>query len=171
MAIIETTDFTGRYKIPLNPKQDTELTDMITYVENKYLPTLFGVELYDLFIADLTVATPQIPQTARFTKVFDPFNYQENSSCIYSSEGIREVLKGLTYFHYLRDIGVGPNTTGFNKADSENSTVISALAAGVTSRYNQGIDTYKIIQFYMYSADSATYPEFDGMDQEYTQPF
>ena len=170
MSIIVAADFTGRYAIPLNPNQEIDLTNMITYVENEYLPSLFGVTLYDLFIADLAGA-PGVPASARFLTVFNALSYQDSNGPIYKSEGIKEMLKGLTYFHYLRDRGGKPNTTGFSTADSENSTNISALAAGVTSRYNQGIDSYRVIQDYMSNEDSATYPEFEGINQEYTYPF
>lgn len=164
MSILSpTSDFsTGRYIIPLNPTQTVDLQVQIDYVENYYLKRLFGLELYDLFVIDLALPVAGDPTTPRFIKVFNPFDEQDNCS-IYSSEGIKEMLKGLTYFYYLRDLNKKVTTSGTAITNSANSENISSLWANCTSRYNEAVDTYCAIQYYMCSVDSANYPEYEGV--------
>ena len=98
MAILQVSDFaSGRYKIPVKTNQDAGLTEKIDFVENTYLPRLFGVELYDLFIADLSVGTPQVPSDPRFLQVFDPFKDQTDD-CLTQSEGMKVMLQGFVYY-------------------------------------------------------------------------
>ena len=166
MSILQVTDFTdGRYRIPTNPKssQDDTLQIHIDYVENYYLNRLFGVELYDLFVIDLAAPVAGDPTDPRFIKVFEPFDEQDTNDFIYSSEGIKEMLKGFTYFYYLRDLNSKVATSGTIQTKSANSENISALWANVTSRYNEAVDTYRSIQWLMFDFDSATYPEYNGI--------
>lgn len=164
MSILKLTDFDqGRYKIPLNPVQGPDLQIQIDYVENYYLKRMFGIELYDLFVIDLAAPTAGDPTDPRFVKVFNPFDFQDTNEIIYSSEGIKEMLKGLTYFYYLRDLNKRTTTVGTTVAKSANSENVDALFANVTSRYNEGIDTLWTIQRYMVDFNSADYPEYKGV--------
>ncbi len=164
MSILKTTDFdSGRYKLSINPNQETDLQIHIDYVENYYLKRMFGIELYDLFILDLLAPVVGEPTDPRFIKVFNAFDYQDDNDCIYSSEGIKEMLKGLTYFYYLRDLNNKVATTGTIETVSANSENVSALWANVTSRYNEAVETYRVIGCYMFDFDSVTYPEYKGV--------
>ena len=89
MSIVVKTDFRGEYNISKNCYD--QLDFFIEKYENYYLVRLLGAELYTLFIADLTVTNPQIPQTSRFLNIFNLFNIDDNN-CIVISEGIREML-------------------------------------------------------------------------------
>ena len=69
MSIVVNTDFKGEYNVS---KNCYDLIDFyIEKYEKKYLTKLLGAELYALFIADLTVTDPQVPQTQRFIDIFD----------------------------------------------------------------------------------------------------
>ena len=173
-TILTIDDFeNGRYKIPVNPTQEIDLMDKIEYVENTYLPKLFGVELYDLFIADLDLPVAGDPTAPRFVKVFNSFNYQQNGGCkkIVRSEGIKEMLKAFVYYLYTRDEVSRITTVGIKKTDSENSQNISAIKHDITSRINQGVMTYHAIQYYICNNDEFDYPEFDGINQKFNHPF
>ncbi len=164
MSILKLSDFEqGRYKIPLDPEQGPDLQIQIDYVENYYLKRLFGIELYDLFVIDLALPVAGEPTTPRFVKVFNAFDFQDTNDIIYSSEGIKELLKGLTYFYYLRDLNKRVTTVGTTVTKSANSENVTALFANVTSRYNEGIDTLWTIQRYMADFNSADYPEYKGV--------
>lgn len=165
MSILTLTDFeTGRYAIPLNPIQGPDLQIQIDYVENYYLKRMFGLVLYDLFVLDLAAPTVGEPTDPRFVKVFNPFDFQDTNEIIYSSEGIKEMLKGFTYFYYLRDLNKRVTTVGTTIVKSANSENVSALWENVTSRYNEAVNTYWTIYLYMLDFDSATYPEFEGVE-------
>jgi hypothetical protein len=163
MAILQVSDFaSGRYKIPVKTNQDANLTATINTVESAYLPRLFGVELYGLFIADLSVGTPQIPSDPRFTKIFDPF-IDQTDDCFTQSEGIKIMLQGFVYYLYVRDIVSRVTTDGTKVTTGENSDNVSAINHDVTSRYNDAIRSYQAIQNYMCVVDEDTYPEYEGV--------
>ena len=172
MSILKTSDFeNGRYKIPLSTNQQTgDLPDYITDVENKYLVLLFGVELYDLFIIDLGIPVAGDPTDPRFVKVFDPFNEQAEDKLIIST-GIKEMLKGFVYYLYTRDIVSRITTIGIEIAEGANSKSINAIKHDITSRYNEAIDEFKTLQFYMLCVNPDDYPKFSGSDLDYNHPF
>ena len=171
MAILETSNFdNGRFELPTNSYQEDSLENCIDRVESEYLPRLFGVELYNLFIADLTPSTPQTPQSARFIKLFEPF-IDQTDDCYTRSEGMIEMLKGLVYYLYVRDNVTQFTTVGTKKTTSENATNITAHGQDITSRYNEGIQIYKVIQNYMLNVDPNTYPEFKGINERFNHPY
>lgn len=170
MAILQVTDFAnGRYKIPVKTTQDTGLIAMIATVENEYLPKLFGVELYDLFIADLS-GTPSIPGSARFLQVFNAFNDQTDDF-LTQSEGMKVMLEGLVYYLYVRDRVTRVTTDGVKVTVGENSENVTAVGEDINSQYNDAIHNYKVIQNYMLNVDPDTYPEFAGIDEQFNHPF
>ena len=168
MSIIQVTDFaTGKYVIPTNPLQDTDLQTYIDDAQRVYLPMLFGVELYDLFIADLVA---NVPQATRFIKVFDPFQDQTNG-ILTISDGMKEMLKGFVYYIYLRDLVNRATTTGLTRVLHENSENVNAVWYDLNRRYNEAVETYKIIQHYMTITNSTEYTEYNGVFIDYNQPF
>ena len=174
MAILTINDFeNGRFKIPVNPKQEIDLMDKIQYVEDNYLPKLFGVELYDLFIADLALPTAGEPTDPRFIKLFNSFNYQNSGGCadLVRSEGIKQMLKGFVYYLYNRDIVSRITTVGIKKTESENSINMTAISHDITSRFNESVSTYKAIQFYICETDDFDYPEYNGVNQRFNHIF
>ena len=173
MAILEVNDFSnGRYKIPVNLKQETDLNEKIAYVEGYYLPRLLGVELYDLFILDLAAPVAGDPTDARFVKIYNPFNYQQAGNCeiLVQSEGIKEMLKGFVYYLYTRDTVSRITTVGIKKTDSENSQNLTAIKHDITSRYNEAITTYKAIQYYI-CENEADYTEYNGVNERFNHIF
>ena len=171
MAILQETDFdNGRFELPTNTFQETSLTDYIDRVEAYYLPRLFGVELYDLFIADLSVGTPQTPSDPRFTQVFNAFNDQTDD-CLTQSEGMIVMLKGFVYYLYVRDRVTRVTTDGIKVTTGENADNVTGIGHDLNSRYNEAIETYKVIQNYMLNVDDATYPEFEGVNERFNHVF
>lgn len=172
MSILKTSDFEkGRYRIPLNPDQQTGgIQDYITDTETKYLVLLFGVELYDLFIIDLGLPTAGEPTDPRFVKVFDPFNEQTETQLIIST-GIKEMLKGFVYYLYTRDIITRITTVGAEIAQGANSEAISGIKHDITGRFNEAVDEFQTLQFYMTDVNPDDYPEFAGAHQDFNHPF
>jgi len=171
MAILQISDFaSGRYKIPVKTSNDAGLTAMIATVESTYLPALFGVELYDLFIADLGIGSPQTPSDPRFVQVFRAFNDQTDDF-LTRSEGMIVMLQGLVYYLYVRDIVTRVTTDGIKATKGENSDNVTAVGKDINSQYNEAILNYKVIQNYMLNVDPDTYPEFAGIDEHFNHPF
>lgn len=174
MAFILTTDDFeyGRYKIPLDPSSETNDFPMyLDRVEDEYLPLLFGVELYDLFVIDWNSAPAGAPTDPRFSFIYEPFNYQDNAHGLLQSEGIKELLAGLVYFLYVRDNITRITTEGLKETTGSNSINVSGTRHDILSRYNEAIQNWKVIQYYMNQIDPALYPEFKGIDQRYNHTF
>ncbi len=169
MSILTVNDFkTGEYYIPTKGvNQVADFEEYIDKYELTYLSKLFGKELYELFIADL--AGGSTPTTPRFIFIFDPFLDQEHH-CLYESKGIKEMLKGLLYFHYLRDRVSTVTTDGIQLTSSENAETMNGISHSLISRYNQGIETFKVIQHFMCD-NPDIYPEFKGVYQHFAHGF
>lgn len=170
MSILQVSDFAnGKYVIPTNPLQTNDLQTYIDDIQRSYLLQLFGKKLYDLFIADLT-GTPQVPQTAKYLKVFNPFEDQTDDILIIS-DGIKEMLKGFVYYIYLRDLVNRATTTGLTKVLHENSENVSGIWYDLNRRYNEAVITYNGIQYYMDNINPTDYTEFKGILLRINQPY
>jgi len=154
MSIVVNTDFTGEYNISKNCYDQIDF--YIEKYEKKYLLKLLGAELYDLFIADLTVSDPQVPQTQRFLDIFNSFNIDE-SSCVVTSEGIRKMLTQLIYFHYVRENQV-INTAGGTVSNSVELGLPASFKGNIVQAFNEGVDNSHSIQWFICDK-SDIYPE------------
>ena len=160
----------GRYKIALDPEQDTDIGLYIDSVEEEYLPKLFGKELYDLFVIDWTTIPVGTPTDLRFKEVFDPFTKQ-NDCVMIQSIGMEDMLKGFVYYLFLRDDVTRSTTVGLERILGENVESVSAIGHDITSRYNESVDTFQTIQYYMDIFDEVTYPEYKGVKVNFASIF
>lgn len=164
MSILQSTDFlTGQYKIP----QDS-FTDIETYIEKFEEPILLdmlGVELYDLFKADLTSPTPQIPQDALFLKIFNPF-YYDNNGMLVMSEGIKKMLVSYIYFYYTRDNRARNTKSGIMAPAVEVSIDMGYNGYNIVEAWNNGVEIGKAIQQYI-MFNLSDYPTFKGQYLQY----
>lgn len=164
MAIVQTSDFAGEYKI--SQSRFTELDSWITRYEKYYLLRMMGADLYALFIADLTGSTPQIPTTARFTNIFNAFDtIPQYPLSMYVSEGIKKMLIQLIYFHYIRDSNHFNTIAGQVTNNNENSNN-TPFQGNMIRAFNEAVDNFSNIQMYIQS-DSVTYPEYINSQVEY----
>jgi len=160
MAILQTSDFKAEYAIVKDSFSDLQL--YIDKYEKYYLLRMFGAELYALFIADLTLATPQVPQAAIYLNVFNAFQSDEDG-WFRISEGIKSMLIQLIYFHFMREHAYEKTKSGVVTHQSELSTTNSYKGFNLIDSYNEGITNYKEIQWYI--VDNLTvYPKFNGLD-------
>jgi len=159
---LTSTDFIGYYQIAKpNSHQIGELQSYIDSVEPSVLRDLLGCELYDLFIADLVSG---VPQSARFTAIFNAFNL-DDGDCQYRSLGIKEMLKGFVYYSYVRDSDYFNTISGNVKNNFANSTGTRGVQYGLDERYNVSLDTYDTIQWYI-NENITNYPEYNGLNKE-----
>ena len=167
--ILTVEDFkVAPFELILTPIQSTDLGVLIQEVEDEYLPILFGLELYDLFIADLDVSNR--PTTARFVKVFEPFNDQTDDLLL-RSKGILYMLKALVYFQYVRLLPNIVTAVGIKTTKSNNSVDVTPVKFDLVRRYNDGIEVLKTIQYYMCEVDPSNYPEYKGSEVEFSDVF
>jgi len=165
MAIVQASDFQGKGEYRIAQNCFSDFAPYIEKYEKKYLLQLLGAELYGLFIADLTPTTPQIPQTARFIQIFDPFDIDDNE-CVYSSEGIKAMLIQFIYFHIMRDNPNIKTVSGTVRMQNENSSDPIFNGFNLVESYNKGTRNAFKIQWYI-DDNRATYPEENMQIFEY----
>ena len=168
MAILQPSDFTENpiYNIALTLQADCELEAMIDDVEKNTLQELLGCELYTLFISDLTVGTPQVPQTQIYIDIFDAFCFDHVLCGPQTSKGMKDLLMAYTYFEWHRYNLNKSTSTGMVRGDSENSNSVLAESFGTYDKYNRAVDSYRSIQQYIYD-NSTLYPTFEGRRKLY----
>jgi len=72
------------------------------------------------------------------------------------------MLKGMVFFQYMRDFPNQRDITGINRIDTENSTPTMFSQWGVSEFYNESIEDYNNIQYYIYE-NKDTYDVFNGV--------
>ena len=153
----------GEFKIALDPEQEQDLDLYIDKAESEYLPRLFGLDFYNLFVADWNSAPVGVPTDPRFSKVYNEFTDQ-NDCVMVQSLGMEEMLKGIVYYLFLRDVVTRSTTVGLESVIGENTESVTAIGHDITRRYNEAIDTFHTIQYYMHTFNPADYPEYKGVN-------
>lgn len=156
------SDFIQKFELSTGMYSNPKIDEYIDRYEDQYLIQLLGVELYNLFIADLD--SNNIPQSDRFKKIFDPFNEQIGFSLM-MSRGIKDMLIGFIYFEYLKDLITKTTNVGVTKPQEQNSKIITAHTT-IYGRYNESIRTYNAIQEYILLSMN-DYNEFKGVQKLY----
>ena len=165
-TITQPSDYIGEYRINKSCFDDLEL--FIEKYEPYYLVRLLGADLKALFYSDLTVTTPQVPQTTPYTEIFNPFEI-DDGDCLYISEGIKQMLIQLIYFHYTREQGYKNTQSGMVDPNAENS--VKAMSFNDIKAYNEGISNYQIIQWYICdnpNDEAILDDDFNGIHLEFT---
>ena len=140
----------GKFELHHGMYEQAKIQAYIDKYERQYLVKLLGVELFNQFVADLVA---NVPQTAKYIKIYNPFEYDNVNCYIYISEGMIDMIKGFVYYQYLKDLTNNVRPLG------ENSENVSTLNSMIYTRYNDSVRTYKAIQQYMcdYSSDYLKY--------------
>ncbi len=164
--ILSISDFdTGKSKVNYNTYQETDFEAYIDRYEKQYLIELLGVTEYGNFIADLSGG---VPVTAKFLTLFNPLAVELNDMNIVT-DGMKEMLKGFVYFHWVRDNMTSQTTVGSKQTQSENADNISATSALIQSRFNDSVDAFLSIQYYIEQNDS-DYEDYNGKQIGYSLP-
>jgi len=161
--LITAADFTGENKIATDVYTSAELDAFITLYEAKLLYQLLGIELYDLFVADLV---NKVPQTAKYLTIYNAFVKEINDEMV-TSDGMKVMLVKWVFFHYVR---TQPQTNTIQGNTEAMGTINQPSAMSFTTLvidYNKMIDTFKAIQTYIESVKDADYPTFKGVCKEY----
>jgi hypothetical protein len=162
MAIeITPEDFVNKFEIHTNGYNLAKLTSYIERYSESYLIDLFGVELYNLFIAGYE-------DEAIYIYLYEPFNYQLDECFDYKilkSRGIFDMLLGFIYCHYLEDINVQQTINNPVKIKGQNSERANKFDANFYGRWNESVQTYQAIQRYCLDKESV-YPTFKGVKKD-----
>ena len=164
---IQTTDFKGQTNIASDQYSESGLQTYIEDFEVRILQELLGVDLYAEFAADWN-ATLGEPKSAKFLVIWNALNF-DYSCQIYRSQGIKQMLSFLIYWEYLRDMPVKNNIAGPQINEQANSRAAELAETNATTNYNQALESYKSIQWYVdcYNPLNYDYSEYNGQPKEY----
>jgi len=163
MNILSVSDFTakGKFELHTGMFDVPRVQDYIDRFEKKYLITLLGATLYDLFEVDLVLGAGT-PTEPRFIKIFNALGI-DDAGCVIYSEGFKEMLKGFVYFEYIKDQVNQTTSIGLVLPNGENSDRATTLYSMMYTRYNEAAASHKAIQRYIcLNPDSYDYSEFNG---------
>ena len=139
-----------------------DLQEVIDKQEKSVLVDLLGHELYLDFIADWDNAPAEEFSEARFKTIYDELYFVYCGHQL-ESIGIKEILKHVVFYEYMRRAGISKNTNGFCKIIDDNSKPLSGNGAGIYEYYNKGIRSYDAIQLYIgYNPESYDYKKYLG---------
>ena len=164
--ILEISDFdSGINTIRHNGYANSNLQWYIDKYEREYLIDLLGVTLYDLFITDLSGG---VPTTLIYQDIFNPIATVIGDENLVN-RGMKEMLKGFVYFHYVRADMFKQTPTGAKSSKSDNSSSVTLTSLNIQGRFNDSVDDYKVIREYI-KENETDYPTFLGVDLDYTLP-
>lgn len=157
--IISDTDFVGKYEVVKTTF--AQLGNVITQYERTYLNDLLGYELAGLFVANLT---NKVPTDERFQNIYNVLVI-ETCGTEKVSEGMKNMMLGFMYWEFVRKDKNRHTVSGH--VQNSNEISVPSGYADIGLRYNEAIDTYKIIQEYI-EQNSSDYPEYKGKCKEKT---
>ncbi len=157
--IVKATDFIGEYKVPKTLY--SEIDQFIEDYEKSFLQRMLGVELYNLFVADLVDG---VPQNQIYLNIFEPLAYDLNN-IVYQSEGIKRMLVELIYYYYTVSVQTYNTDTGTMSTESEVSTKAS-YKNNIIVAYNKAVANAHVIQQYIFD-NKEDYPTQNLQKIEY----
>lgn len=171
--MLTTSDFTGYYKLPFDNNSKAVVEDLIQRKEFEYLVALLGYTLYLEFINDLG-SNPE-PTQQKFKDIFGYLFEKDNvvglasNGGVMASSGIKDMMKGIVYYHFANEFSVDATQVGFKTNKNENSESLKPNIGleMIEDRYNKAIDNYKAIQSFIKN-NLTIYPTFDGVDKNRT---
>ena len=158
----------GKFLINDNDYTRQNLGEYIDQQELSILYALLGVELTNLFVADLD--DESIPQSDRFLSIYDQFAYNRHNGSLVVSKGLKELLKGFIFFEFTRDQNSKNNINGNSQNIYDSGDLVTAEKNGIYQKYNLSVDDYQAIQTYIHD-NISIYPEYLGIKKEGTSIF
>lgn len=155
--ICEITDFTGELSLSVDDFTRVKFDSFRDEYQVTAIYNLLGVELGKLFLADLDVSG--VPVTAKYLTIYNALAFEENG-CNFVSLGIKDYVKRMVYFNFVRNNSVRVTMGGNTGVRAENGTnLIDGMF--VTLAYNKGIRSAHAIQLYV-DNNLSEYPEYNG---------
>ena len=184
LPITQPTDYIGEVKISSNQYDEKDLLLYIERYEREVLEELLGCELAEAFITDFDNVLGT-PTEQRFIEIYEPFciddNLSTNFMCCYPyfyeynytginckiqwrSRGIKELLKSMIYFRYVRDQKVKNTITGVVVNQNNVSRESRLAESNIRRIYNDILKTRNSIQWrILKNPNELDYTNFNGL--------
>jgi hypothetical protein len=92
----------GKWELATGIYEQQKINGYIDLYTNRLLAELLGVDLYNLFVADLDPIT-FVPQDPVYLAIYNAFMHEGGNCNIIISDGMVDMIKGFIYFEYLKD--------------------------------------------------------------------
>lgn len=173
MIILNTTDFlppNGNYfyKIAQDDSNTGVLQQYIDKWEKKWIHTILGQPLGDLFIAALTPVPPAQPTGASgvYANIFAgiSINDANDGYALRYSEGFKNILMAKVYFEYIKDGQYKNTMTGLSTSDVDTEKRLSYqnVYMAAENKFNDSIEWIRCVQWYCLIYDPTDFPNFYG---------
>lgn len=157
---ITTNDFgKGKWELATGMYEQSKIQQYIDLYTKQYIAEMLGVDLYNLFVADLIAG---IPQDQKYLNIYNAFIVDPSGCGVLISNGMIDMIKGFIYFEYLKDQINQVWVSGNVQPIGENSKNVSTLSQQIYTRYNESVNTYRAIQTYICD-NSNDYPDYNGI--------
>ncbi len=147
-------DFKGFWNISQNKYTVKDLQCTIEMIQDEILCDLFGIEGYELFLADYDTELETF-SNADYQYIYDVFESTVSDCCKpkkVKSRGIKDMLLGFTYRAYIAEQNERDTISGLVNTEHSNSTPVDNTTKffNMLRRYNRSVDTYNAIVCYLH---------------------
>ena len=154
---LTTDDFKGFWNISQNKYTAKDLQCTIEMIQDDILCGLFGIDGYELFMADYDTVLETF-SNVDYQYIFDKFETVVDSCCKKKktkSLGIRDMLLGFTYRAYIAEQNERDTISGLVNTEHSNSTPVDNTTKffNMLRRYNRSVETYNNIVCYLHSEE------------------
>lgn len=156
--LLNVSDFVLRYNVAKDSPSVQVVQSYIDLYEQAYIYKVLGVDLGDAVIDYIANPTPADPV---LDKIIDILAWQDNCGTLYESQGLKKILLGFVYWHYVTESRVQPSITGGAAVQTVETGTLAAPSAEVFSRFNDSARWAKAVQYYCLE-NAADYPTFKG---------
>lgn len=173
MILVTLDDFSGYYSLAQSVNTKPVIQNYIDRLEAQFIKRILGVELGELFIADVQgLDSDSSAIEDRFQVLIDPFSKQVKrgdfggwSNNIYESKGMKSILLGMIYSEYVSNEQVQHSQGGMINSQVETANAATPAEADRIGevKWNDSLLSIIAIQWYCGCNQRATYPEYDGM--------
>jgi hypothetical protein len=154
--MIVATDFVDKWAIS-KAYGSSKLNEYIDANEAKIMANLFGVAMYEEWLADDEL----------YPELFLPFQYQLVNDEIVHSDSIKTMLLNMIYAVYTRDSHVTATSGGNVVLTPEGGKTQTDSMATYIRFWNSGISTFRAIQARI-KDNQTDYPLYRGVDMQTT---
>lgn len=158
---VQESDLKGQSKTAKDIFTVSDVQEYLDKFEIIYLQDLLGCELYEEFANDFAILG-NAPTDPKFIAIWNMF-CKDDSCGIMRSEGITKMLSLFVYFEYLRDQPAKNNIGGMQLNEQANSTASTYSQTNIFTNYNEAIDSYCAIQWYICdNPNNYDYSKYNG---------
>jgi hypothetical protein len=160
VILLALSDFeAGFHHLAESSDTEADLQIYIDRYEKPYIVRILGVELAELFIANMQ-GTPAAP----YTTLRDEFYEQDDCDKIWHSRGMKDFLKSAIFYHYITEAQAQHTQTGVTSQQAETSNVVGFENAHryAERRFNESLPTVEAIQWKCETDAPDDFPTYNG---------